>query len=70
LDIYGYEANSATQTATAINGIKLSVSLYASLPFLTAAALLFFYEINKNKELTIERELAERRQKAGVAQSA
>ncbi|MBC6905278.1 MFS transporter [Saccharophagus sp. K07] len=70
LDLYGYDANAAVQTDSAINGIKLSVSLYASLPFLTAAALLYFYEINKAKEITIERDLAERRKNAGITQNA
>jgi Na+/melibiose symporter-like transporter len=69
LDLYGYTANAATQSAETINGIKLSVSIYASLPFLTAAGLLFWYEINKDKEVTIERELEARRKAAGVTPS-
>jgi GPH family glycoside/pentoside/hexuronide:cation symporter len=66
LDLYNYDANAAVQTPETINGIKLSVSLYASLPFLIAAGLLFWYEINKEKETTIERELEQRRKAAGV----
>ncbi|MBC6905227.1 MFS transporter [Saccharophagus sp. K07] len=67
LGLYNYNPNMVAQSAETLNGIKLLVSLYASLPFLIATALLFFYEINKNKELTIERELAERRLDAGIA---
>jgi len=61
LDLYDYDANATVQTAETINGIKLSVSLYASLPFLIAAGLLFWYEINKKMESKIEKELQQRR---------
>lgn len=61
LDLYDYDANAAVQTPETVNGIKLSVSLYASLPFLMAAGLLFWYEINKKMESKIERELQQRR---------
>jgi len=69
LDLYGYDATAATQSPDTVNGIKLSVSIYASLPFLTAAGLLFWYEINKEKEVIIERELEVRRKAAGVSVS-
>lgn len=69
LGLYGYNAAAPQQTAEAVNGIKLSVSIYASLPFLIAACLLFWYEINKEKETTIERELEARRKAAGVTPS-
>lgn len=58
---YGYVANSATQTAEAIQGIRLSVSFYPGLFFLLGAGLLFFYEINKKMEVEIEQDLAKRR---------
>ena len=58
---YGYNADLAAQTPETIDGIRLSVSLYCSIPFLLAAALLFFYKINKPMESRIESELAERR---------
>lgn len=66
LDLYGYNAGAATQSPETINGIKLSVSIYASLPFLMVAGLLFWYEINKEKEVIIERDLEARRKAAGV----
>jgi sugar (glycoside-pentoside-hexuronide) transporter len=59
---YNYVANSTTgQTDTAINGSKMLVSIYPAIPFLIAVALLFFYEINKAKELQIESDLKQRR---------
>lgn len=61
LGSYDYDPTAATQSPETINGIKLAVSLYASLPFLMAAALLFWYEINKKMETRIERELEQRR---------
>ncbi len=62
LGAYGYESGLAEQASETINGIKLSVSIYPAIPFLIGAGLLFFYEINKDKELLIEAELKQRRQ--------
>lgn len=62
LGYYGYIPNSENgQTETAIQGTKMLVSIYPSIPFLIACCLLFFYEINKNKEVQIESELKQRR---------
>lgn len=61
LDSYQYNAELLTQAPDTINGIKLSVSLYASLPFMLAVGCLFGYRINKTLEQQIETELAERR---------
>jgi Na+/melibiose symporter-like transporter len=58
---YGYVAGTETQTPEAIQGIKLSVSIYPGLFFLLGAGLLFFYEINKKMEVQIEQDLAGRR---------
>ena len=59
---YGYMPQSTTgQTETAINGTKMLVSIYPAIPFLLAAALLFFYEINKKMEVQIEADLKKRR---------
>ena len=49
------------QSASTVEGIKNLVSIYPAIPFLIGAALLFFYEINKTKELQIESDLKERR---------
>ncbi|MFI5131541.1 MAG: MFS transporter [Chitinophagales bacterium] len=59
---YNYVANSTKgQTDTAINGIKMLISVYPAIPFLISVALLFFYEIDKKKEIQIESELKLRR---------
>lgn len=58
---YGYDAQLSQQSAATINGIKLSVSLYAAIPFLLGVGCMLVYEINKRKEIEIERELSQRR---------
>lgn len=62
LDHYHYSVDLAVQLPETINGIKLSVSLYASIPFFLAVACLFAYSINKAMEQKIEQELKVRRQ--------
>jgi glycoside/pentoside/hexuronide:cation symporter, GPH family len=62
LDYFDYSADLAVQSAATINGIKLSVSIFASIPFYLAVACLFAYGINKAMELKIEQELAARHQ--------
>lgn len=61
LAFYGYDADLATQTLSTIGGIKMSVSVYASIPFFISVGCLFFYEINKKMEVKIEDELGQRR---------
>jgi glycoside/pentoside/hexuronide:cation symporter, GPH family len=62
LGFYNYVPNSdAAQTATAIHGTKMLVSVYPSIPFLIGAGLLFFYSINKKMEVQIESDLKQRR---------
>jgi Na+/melibiose symporter-like transporter len=59
---YDYVANSTIgQSATAINGTKMLISIFPAIPFLLAVALLFFYEINKKMEVKIEADLKQRR---------
>ena len=67
LSKYGYVADATQQTAGAINGIKMSVSIYPGLIFTIGAALLFLYQIDKKREITIETDLKERRKQAAVA---
>lgn len=50
-----------TQPESAIEGTRMLVSIYPSIPFLIGCGLLFFYEINKNMEIQIEAELKQRR---------
>jgi glycoside/pentoside/hexuronide:cation symporter, GPH family len=61
LGLYDYIPNSTSQTATAVHGTKMLVSVYPSIPFLIGAALLFLYEINKKMEVQIESDLQQRR---------
>ena len=57
----GYVPEQAVQSPGTVHGIKLAVSVYCSIPFLLSCGLLFFYEINKQAEVRIERDLAARR---------
>ena len=62
LGLYDYIPNSETaQSATAINGTRLLVSIFPSIPFLVGAGMLFFYKINKKMEVQIETDLKQRR---------
>ena len=59
---FGYEANKElAQSEHVIQGVKLLVSIYPSIPFLIGIVLLFFYEINKKMETQIEIDLRDRR---------
>ena len=59
---YGYVPNNVgEQTESAILGTKMLVSIFPSIPFLVAAALLFFYVIDKNMEEEIEQDLLKKR---------
>nr|WP_321486940.1 glycoside-pentoside-hexuronide (GPH):cation symporter [uncultured Draconibacterium sp.] len=68
LGLYGYVSKDAVaagqevvQPESVAQGAKMLVSIYPSIPFLIGVALLFFYEINKNKEIQIQEELNIRR---------
>jgi GPH family glycoside/pentoside/hexuronide:cation symporter len=63
LSKYGYVPDAPEQTTAAINGIRMSVSIYPGLIFIMGAALLFGYIINKTMETTIEGDLKQRRLK-------
>jgi Na+/melibiose symporter-like transporter len=60
LSQYGYVPNVA-QSPDAIQGIKLTVSIYPAIAIILCVALLFVYGINKNVEDKMQDELAERR---------
>ncbi len=62
---YGYQRGLALQADETIDGIRLIVSLYASIPFFTICVLMYFYPINKKMETQIESDLNERRKAAG-----
>lgn len=62
LGAYHYLPNSTeAQTATAIDGTRMLVSIFPAIPFLIGAGLLFFYKINKKMEVQIESDLKTRR---------
>ena len=62
LGSYGYVPNSiGQQTESAILGTKMLVSIFPSIPFIVAAALLFFYVIDKKLEEKIEQDLLKKR---------
>jgi Na+/melibiose symporter-like transporter len=64
LAYYGYAKDLATQAPETLNGIRLMISVFASLPFLIGVASLFFYEIDKKMEDQIEADLLTRRGEA------
>ncbi|MBS1654347.1 MAG: MFS transporter, partial [Bacteroidetes bacterium] len=62
LGLFNYIPNNHTaQTATAIHGTKMLVSIFPAIPFLIGCGLLFLYEINKKMETQIETDLKQRR---------
>jgi Na+/melibiose symporter-like transporter len=63
---FGYRAN-AVQTPEALNGISLIISLIPSIFFGIVIVCLVSYKINKNLNLQIQDELAERRKKFASA---
>jgi len=60
LSQFGYEAN-VEQSATALMGIRLGVSIFPCIAILLCVLVLFFYEIGKKTEYRMQDELAERR---------
>ena len=60
LGYYGYQAG-IDQPETALYGIKMLVSIFPSIPFILSVVVLFFYEIDKNMESTIENDLKNKR---------
>jgi glycoside/pentoside/hexuronide:cation symporter, GPH family len=60
LSHYGYVSN-MIQTATALKGIRLTVSVYPALALIICVVALFIYGINKKTEEQMQNELAERR---------
>jgi len=61
LATYGYDEHLAIQNPETINGIKLALSVLPTLTFCVSVACLFFYEINKSKEVQIQEALTIRR---------
>ena len=60
LSAYGYVPN-VEQTARALEGIRLTASLFPATTFLLSVVCLLFYKIDRDQEVRITSELAERR---------
>ena len=60
LSAYGYVPNAA-QSASALGGIVMTMSIYPAITFALCIVCLFFYRINKQAEIQITSELTERR---------
>lgn len=60
LALYGYVPNAA-QTGEALHGIVMTMSVFPAITFGLCVVCLFFYRINKQAEIQITTELAERR---------
>jgi Na+/melibiose symporter-like transporter len=60
LSLYGYVPNVA-QSAEALGGIRMTMSIFPAVTFALCAVCLAFYGISKQDEITITQELAERR---------
>ena len=61
LAFFGYSEQLAVQSPETIQGIRLSISVFPTITFFIAVGCLFFYEINKEKEIEIQNELMKRR---------
>jgi len=61
---FGYSEILTIQSDLTILGIKLSMSVFPAITFFISVGFLFFYEIDKEKEIEIETELAKRRAKS------
>lgn len=61
LNVFGYDKDLLVQDGSTMTGIILLISVFASIPFLIGVGSLFFYEIDKEMEKTIEKDLLLRR---------
>ncbi|MCT4601500.1 MAG: MFS transporter, partial [Marinifilum sp.] len=62
LAIFQFEAN-VEQTESAITGIKLMISVFPGVLYMSCAILLYFYTIDHDTCVVMKRDLDERRQK-------
>lgn len=60
LGAYGYVPN-VDQTARALDGMRLTASIFPAITFAISVGCLMLYRIDKQMEITITRDLAERR---------
>ncbi len=57
---YGYVPN-VQQTATSLLGIRMAMSIYAAIPAIIGAGIMFFYPLTNQRMVEIEKELNARR---------
>ncbi|WP_374165045.1 MFS transporter [Arcticibacter sp. MXS-1] len=69
LSVFGYIPDATVQASSATAGIRMLVSTIPGLIFIIAGTLLFWYPINKNMEIQLERDLGERREKTAGPQN-
>jgi GPH family glycoside/pentoside/hexuronide:cation symporter len=62
LSLYGYVPN-VSQPEGVLAGIRMTASVFPSIPFFLGVVCLFFYQIDKQLNIRITDELAERRKK-------
>jgi len=62
LSLYGYVPN-VSQAASALDGIRLTMSVFPAITFAICAVCLSFYAIDKRTEIQMTNELAVRRQR-------
>jgi Na+/melibiose symporter-like transporter len=58
------------QSPRALDGIRLTSSIYAAIPFFLGVICLLFYKIDKRLNVQITDELAERRRQSASAEKA
>lgn len=68
LSLYGYVPNQA-QSANALFGIRMTASIFPAITFLIGVGCLFFYAIDKQLNIRVTGELAERRKKYAAARA-
>jgi Na+/melibiose symporter-like transporter len=66
LSVFGYRAN-AVQTSGALQGIRLTISVFPAILFVLVVACLVAYPIGRRLNLQIQDELAERRKSFATA---
>jgi GPH family glycoside/pentoside/hexuronide:cation symporter len=63
LALFKFEAN-IEQTATALTGIKLMISVFPGILYMTCAILLYYYAIDQKTCLEMEKDLEQRREES------
>jgi len=62
---YGYKANQP-QTELSLRGICLAMSIYAAIPAVIGALLMFFYPLSNRRMMAIEADLAQQRKQSSM----